>query len=150
MPEGKMFVGVDVSKQQLEVAVRPNGEFWSESKRSSGCASVGQAPERDAQYADRDRGHRRLSKPLGGGIAVLRENPGKVGLVSHWIRRAFDNGQRAIRIDDDLMQHDSLGGIPSDDSATGIGSFTICRGRTIATRHTGSHYSGENQGSGNF
>ena len=34
--EGKTFVGVDVSKQCLEVAVRPNGEVWSESNDRMG------------------------------------------------------------------------------------------------------------------
>ena len=36
MAEGKTFVGVDVSKQCLEVAVRPNGEVWSESNDRMG------------------------------------------------------------------------------------------------------------------
>lgn len=35
---------------------------------------------------------------------ILKESPGKRTLVSHWIRRAFDNGQRAIRIDERLMR----------------------------------------------
>jgi len=34
--EEKAFVGVDVSKQWLEVAVRPNGELWSESNGRMG------------------------------------------------------------------------------------------------------------------
>src|SRR5262249_9146668 len=69
--EGKTFVGVDVSKQCLEVAVRPNGEVWSESNDRMGVRRL----------------VRRL-KAMAGTLIVIEATGGYQNLLSAALRDA--------------------------------------------------------------
>jgi len=40
MEESPLFVGIDVSKERLDVAVRPTGETWQVSYDSDGINSL--------------------------------------------------------------------------------------------------------------
>ena len=40
MSTEQIFVGIDVSKARLEIAVRPNGKEWSEANGDSGIAEI--------------------------------------------------------------------------------------------------------------
>ena len=40
MSTEQIFVGIDVSKARLDIAVRPNGKEWSEANGDSGIAEI--------------------------------------------------------------------------------------------------------------
>ena len=40
MSTEQIFVGIDVSKARLDIAVRPNGQEWSEANGDSGIAEI--------------------------------------------------------------------------------------------------------------
>ena len=60
MDEPTVWVGVDVSKEQLAVALRPSGEQFSLANDGHAAALTGQAVGAAELCTDRGRGYRRL------------------------------------------------------------------------------------------